>query len=49
MKLYSPLSHLFVFSYWTELLTGTIPVNNSLFTGTVPVNNSLLTGTTEIG
>ena len=29
----------------TELLTGTVPVNNSLLTGTVPVNNSLLTGT----
>ena len=30
---------------YARLLTGTLPVNNSLLTGTVPVNNSLLTGT----
>ena len=32
-----------------DLLTKTVPVNNSLLTVTCPVNNSLLTGTMEIG
>ena len=31
-----------------RLLTGTLPVNNSLMTGTVPVNNFLLTGTVRV-
>ena len=33
---------------WKRLLTGTVPVNNSLLTGTVPVNNFLLTGTVPV-
>ena len=36
------------FNLWMELLTGTVPVNNSLLTGTVPVNNLLLTGTVPV-